>query len=1566
MVHFSDSLNVGPGPTNPFVTFSKSETEQSLPDRFEQQVKLHPDRIAIKFKGHSVSYGQLNDRANRVGWALLQAHGQRQEQVALLVENGESLISAILGVLKAGKVYVPLDPSLPQTRTQFILQDSLATVILTNNKNLSLGTRLADGEVQLINIDDFDLNFRIENIGLAISPDALAYLIYTSGSTGKPKGVIETHRNLLHNVMRNTNVLHVSTDDRISLLRSIGAGGAARDALTALLNGAALCPFSVNDDGLGNLGRWLIDDEITIFTSVISVFRHFVAALSGTERFENLRLIYAGGEQVTRADVELYQRYFPDDCLFVNRLGITETGTVAYYFVDKKMKLEAGTVPVGYAAEDTEILLLDESGHEVGPDCIGEIAVRSRYISPGYWRSPELTQSNFLPDPTGGDKRIYLTGDLGLKRPDCCLFHLGRKDFQVNIRGYRVEVSEIEAELRNHAAVKEIAVVGTEHPSGEVRLVAAIVPRESVSLSSGNLREFLKDRLPEHMIPSAFVFLDVLPRGPNGKVNRHALTMPDWMPSQRSSKYAAPRTELEELIVGLWEDSLGLEAVGIHDDFFDLGGHSLLLGQIVSKLQTTFRTEIRLEDFLRNPTVAVLAQVIGTNFQIQHGLMTPIAAASREDPIPLSFAQERLWFLDQLEPGSAAYNIPTATLIEGNLDVVAMEKALNEVIKRHEALRTTVTVAKGQPAQVIRPELWLTLPVVDLSVFTEYESEAEARRLIAEYAQQPFDLSGGPLLRVYLLKLNHNKHIFVTIHHLIADAWSIGILFNELSAFYDLYSGGQSSPPPKLPVQYADFAVWQREILQDDILDYQISYWKKQLKNYLAVVEIPIDRPRPAQQSFRGARQSIVFPENLTAAIKQLSRRESVTLFTTLLAAFKTLLYRYSGQEEVVIGSPIAGRNRTEIENLIGLFANTLVLRTDLSENPSFRDLLKRVREASFGAYAHQDLPFEKLVEELQPERDLSRNPLFQVMFVLQNAPNSVLNFTRLTSRRLEIDSGTSKFDLTLSLAEQDRKLVGSFEYSTDLFDHPTIERMVGHFQTLLEGIVGDPDQRISDLPILTEAERRRLLFEWNNTEADYPKDKCIHELFEEQVKQTPDAIAVTFEGQRLTYRELNTKANQLAHHLRRLGVGPGRIVGICLERSLEMVIGLLGILKAGGAYLPLDPSYPRERLAFMLEDAEVSVLLTQERLIEYGKWQVQDGDPRSSTLHSQMKMACLDRDWHLIETQSRETPGREVSSDDLAYIIYTSGSTGKPKGVQVSHRSVVNCLHSVSQRVGFTSQDVFLAVTTISFDIAGLELYLPLMVGGQVAVASREDAVDGERLLKRLTEDSVTAMQATPSTWRLLLDAGWMGSEKFKILCGGDVLSRDLAEGLREHCRLWNLYGPTETTIWSVICAVERGERSVPIGRPIANTKIYILDSHLQPVPIGVHGELYIGGDGLARGYLNRPELTAEKFVANPFSDKPGSRLYRTGDVARYLADGTSSFSARIDNQVKIRGHRIELGEIEAMLNQHPAVKESVSWLVIASRQRRKGTCRLRSARSINAHYSSRNLRQFPQRKAS
>src|SRR5262249_2991440 len=653
---------------------------------------------------------------------------------------------------------------------------------------------------------------------------------------------------------------------------------------------------------------------------------------------------------------------------------------------------------------------------------------------------------------------------------------------------------------------KEVAVVGREHWSGEIRLAAAFVPVGNAVLSAVDLRKFLKNRLPDYMIPSAFMQLDALPLGPNWKVDRRALPSPDWLPLQQSSKYVAARTELEEFIVEIWEETLGLDVVGVHDNFFDLGGHSLLFGEIVSKLQSAFNVDVPLGDFVEQPTVATLAKIIRTALQLNQGSSASITSVSRPNKLPLSFAQERLWFLDQLEPDTAAYNIPTATLIEGQLNVEAMEKALNEVGKRHEALRTTFTVTNGEPTQVILPELSLTLPVVDLSDLSEAESEAEARRLITEHAQRSFDLSEAPLLRALLLKLSHNKHVFVTIHHLIADAWSIGILFDELSIFYDMYSSGKSSAVPELPVQYADFAVWQRQLLQGEALEFQVSYWKQQLGKNLCGVELPIDRPRPVRESFRGARQYFALAESLTDAIKDLSRRESVTLFMTLLGAFKTLLYRYSDREEVIVGSPIAGRNRTEVENLIGLFANTLVLRTDLSGNPTFRGLLRRVRDVCLEAYIHQDLPFEKLVEELQPVRDLSRNPLFQVMFILQNTPVSVINFTKLMARRLEVDSGTAKFDLTLSLAEHDKKLIGSFEYSTDLFDGSTIERMFGDFRTLLEGIVADPDRTISTFPLLTEKEKHQLLLEWNDTAADYPKDSCIHELFEAQVKKTPEA----------------------------------------------------------------------------------------------------------------------------------------------------------------------------------------------------------------------------------------------------------------------------------------------------------------------------------------------------------------------------------------------------------------------------------------------------------------------------
>ncbi|MEW5861365.1 MAG: amino acid adenylation domain-containing protein [Cyanobacteriota bacterium] len=879
---------------------------------------------------------------------------------------------------------------------------------------------------------------------------------------------------------------------------------------------------------------------------------------------------------------------------------------------------------------------------------------------------------------------------------------------------------------------------------------------------------------------------------------------------------------------------------------------------------------------------------------------------------PLSFAQQRLWFFDQLEPGNTSYNISAAVRVKGTLDAIALEQSLNAIIQRHEVLRTAFTTVNGQPVQVITPDFKFTLPVIDLRELPKTEREQAVRQFATAEAQKPFDLTQAPLLRVRLLHLNEFEYVVLfTMHHIVSDGWSMGIFIQELATFYKAFSTNNSLPLPELSIQYADFAVWQRQWLQGEVLESQIAYWKKQLGGNLPVLDLPTDRPRPAVQTFQGAEEKFVLSKALTEALTKLGQQQGATLFIVLLAAFKTLLYRYTGQEDILVGSPIANRNRAELEGIIGFFANTLVLRTDLSNNPTFKELLGRVREEALGAYSHQDLPFEKLVEVLQPDRDLSRNPLFQVLFALRNVPTQTLELPGVTLSLEEMESQTARFDLVLNLSQEAEGLTGIFEYNKDLFDASTVQRMAGHFQTLLESIVANSDRSISTLPFLTQPERHQLLVEWNNTHTNDLPDRCLHELFEEQAERTPDAIAIVFESQQLTYVELNTKANQLAHHLQKLGVKPEVLVGICVERSLDMVVGLLGILKAGGAYLPLDPAYPPERLAFMLEDAQVSVLLTQKRLL--------------NTLPSHnAEVVCLD-DWESLQIHRQNLV---QNPSNLAYVIYTSGSTGRPKGVQISHACVVNFLVSMRQKLGITQPDIFLAVTSLSFDIAALEIFLPITVGSRVVVVPREIASDGAQLLTTLTNSGATIMQATPATWRMLLAAGWQGTKNLKILCGGEALPRQLAAQLLVRGdRLWNLYGPTETTIWSTIYPVESSDASVSIGRPIANTQVYILDRYLQPVPVGVTGELYIGGKGLSRGYLNRPELTAEKFIPNPFLEKSekSELLYKTGDLARYLPNGELEYLGRIDHQVKVRGFRIELGEIEAVLSQHPAVQQAV-----------------------------------------
>ncbi len=885
--------------------------------------------------------------------------------------------------------------------------------------------------------------------------------------------------------------------------------------------------------------------------------------------------------------------------------------------------------------------------------------------------------------------------------------------------------------------------------------------------------------------------------------------------------------------------------------------------------------------------------------------------------LPTSYAQQRLWFLHRLEPNSPAYNIPAAFRLNGPVDVAALERSFQEIVGRHEALRTTFSFLDGEPKQIIAPTA-PSMSIVDLRSLRESERESKLRRRLGTETKWCFDLEKGPLFRVSLFEINDEESVLlINMHHIISDGWSIPILFREIATCYEAYSHNRVVALPELPIQYADYAIWQRDSLQGDNLKAQLSFWRKHLEG-LPALKLPIDRPRPAVQSYRGAKHSVTLSSTIGAQLKMLSRQEGVTLFMSVLAAFQAFLYRYTGQDDISVGTPIAGRTRRETEGLIGFFVNTLVLRTDLSGDPTFRELLARVRKVALDAYEHQDVPFEKLVKEFNPDRSLSQTPLFQVMFAFHDASESRLRLHGLAVTRLELPSEMAKFDLSAYVTEKENSLTLSFFYKTDLFDALTVRRWLSHFQALFEAMVGNPDQKLTQLSFLSDAEKHQLLVEWNDTKGDYPRDSSIHHLFEAQVMRTPDAVAMVLDEQQLTYAELNQRANRLARYLRDAGVGSNELVGICVERSLEMTIGLLAILKAGGVYVPLDPSYPKERLSFMLEDTRASILITQERLL-------------SRLPKRNARIVCLDRDWPQILRQSESNLGVEISAENLAYVIYTSGSTGKPKGVAVSHRAV-NRLVMNTDYVELSPADVVAQASNISFDAATFEIWGALLNGARLVLISKGSLLSPQAIATTIERCGITTLFLTTALFNQMAERIPAALGKLHhLLFGGEAADpRRVRELLQKSPpkRLLHVYGPTETTTfasWYLVKKVTEDASTVPIGRPIANTKIYILDSHLRLVPIGVIGELYIGGDGLATGYLNHPELTQAKFVDDTFSCAPGGRLYKTGDLARYLADGNIEFVGRIDEQVKIRGFRIEPGEIEAALAQHPSLRETV-----------------------------------------
>ncbi len=914
------------------------------------------------------------------------------------------------------------------------------------------------------------------------------------------------------------------------------------------------------------------------------------------------------------------------------------------------------------------------------------------------------------------------------------------------------------------------------------------------------------------------------------------------------------------------------------------------------------------------------------------------ARIPREGDLPLSFAQQRLWFLDQLEPGTSAYTIAARRRLHGPLDFPALASACTALVRRHETLRTTFTSKDGEPVQRVADPEPVTLGIVDLERHAAADRDRVAWQIVREEAQRPFDLARGPLFRPVLLRLEPDEHeLLVSVHHIVADGWSLGILARELDALYEASVAGRPSPLPELPIQYADFALWQRRWLTGEVLETQRQYWRKQLGGRPAPLELPTDHPRSSRPTCAGASHDFTLPHPLADRLRELSRRERATPFMTLLAGFKALLARYTGQEDIVVGTAVANRHYVELEPVIGLFANTLVLRTDLAGDPTCRELLARVRETCLDAYAHPDMPFEKLVEELQPERVLGQNPLFQASFVWQDAA---------TGADLAFVTVASPFDLTLFVcAGTDGTLSATIQYKRDLFEPETIARLVGHYCTLLEGVAADPDRRLSALALLSDAEAHQLLIEWNATNVPGAAEETVPRLIEAQAAQTPEAIAVSFEGQPINYRELNRRANRLAHHLRRLGVGPSVLVGVFVERSAEMLIAVLAVMKAGGAYVPLDPAYPADGLEFMLQDARVPVLVTQEGLLD------------RLALPAELRAVCVDRDARHIDAERESDLEGGPGADDLAYVIYTSGSTGWPKGVQIAHRSLTNLLAAFRATPGITASDVFVSVTTLSFDIAGLELFLPLVTGAHLVIASREVAADPARLMALMAEAKGTVMQATPTTWCMLLEAGWGNAAGLTILCGGEALPSELAARLLgTGASVWNVYGPTETTIWSTIHRVDAADDPVPIGRSIANTRVYVLDRHLRPVPIGVPGELWIAGDGLARGYGNRPQLTAERFVMHRLSETLEERLYRSGDLVRWRGNGTLEFLGRLDDQVKVRGYRVELGEIEATLARHPHVREAAA----VARRTTDGERRLVAYVVGNGPVDAHDLREF------
>jgi len=1482
---------------------------QRMQALFEAQCGRAPDRLAVRCGDDTVTYAELDARANRIAHLLRRNGAHAGALVGIALDRSIDMLAAVLGTLKTGAGYVPLDPGFPTERLNYMVSDASLAVLLT----------------QTGHADRFDLRGRpvlaLDQLGeeLAALPagrpgeevtseDTVAYVIYTSGSTGQPKGVEISHRAVVNFLASMVQRPGLHADDRLVAVTTLSFDIAVLELFGPLCVGGEVVIARRENAMDGEvLKRLLATRRATVMQATPATWRMLLEA--GWSPAPGFRAL-CGGEALAP---DLADRLLERCSQVWNLYGPTETTVWSTCW--QVMRPREG-IAIGTPIANTAVWILDEQRQLCPLGVTGEIWIGGAGVALGYRNKPELTAERFFPDPFADhpDARMYRTGDRGRWRADGTLVHLGRLDFQVKLRGFRIELGEIEARLLSLPGIADAVATTREFRPGDVRLLAHVVAAPAATVDETALRTHLREALPDYMIPQHIIVLEALPRLPNRKIDRARLPAP--IEGQAcSDTRVAPRDALEQRVVAAMAAVLGHEP-GVEDNFFEHGGHSLLAAQLVARLNREVEAALPMRMVFEAQTAAQLAAAIRV-----HGTSTPpagrmcIARLPDRHRAPLSLMQQRLWYLEQLHPGRVVYNTPSAHRLRGPMDEEAFERALQEVVERQAILRTSIACEEGTPEQRIHDALPVRLlPVETLPGASPQEREAELMQRLAALIAEPFDLACAPLFRARLFRLDEHEHVFFFMaHHIVWDGWSFDILYAELSAAYAAFCAGLPMPLPPPAIAYGDFAAWQRAWMQGEELERQVAHWCERLASPPEPLELPVARPRPARPSGAGGTEWIRLPAASAEAVHALGQHIGATTFMVLLAAYYVFLHRSGGQRDLIVGVPVRGREHAELETVMGFFVNALPLRVKVDPQASFVEIVQQVRGVVLDAFAFPDVPFEHLVRQLRLPRDESRSPIYQASFSFQDVRQRSLSWAGLQHEHLPVFQPGAADDIGLWFIEQEHGLLGGLTYSTDLFDAEAAARLRKNYETLLASALADPELPVSRLALLPANEIAQL-HGWNATVADIPR-QSLHGLVEAQALRTPQRIALRGAKAVMTYAELDAHANRIAHALHARGVRPGALVGIASERGFDMVAALLGSLKAGAGYVPLDPAFPPERLAFMIQDAGLAALVSDRQSLS--------------------RFPAIGQDLLLLDEPAAldglpATPFQtdaQPDPDAIAYVIYTSGSTGQPKGVEIPHRAVVNFLASMAERPGLRADDRLLAVTTLSFDIAVLELFGPLSVGGEVVLARREDAMDGEALKELLAVSRATIMQATPATWQVLLQSGWFAGSKFRALCGGEALAPELATQLLARCtEVWNLYGPTETTVWSTCWRVQRPREGIAIGTPIANTTVWILDEQRQRCPVGVPGEIWIGGAGVALGYRHRPELSAERFIADPFANQPGARMYRTGDRGRWRADGMLEHLGRLDFQVKLRGFRIELGEIESVAREEPAVDECVA----------------------------------------